>query len=359
MNILDRYVASAFLKNYLVAIVGLTALYLLQGILGEIIEGDFPASQIFYYHMMSIPDIMVQMTPPGVMMAVVFTLSGLNRSNELVAIFSVGVGLPRIIFVLLSFVFMISCFSLIFQDRILPHMYKQRTSYYWREMKKKEDFFFDVKQDKIWYRSGNLIFNLRTFDFNSKTIHGISVYMFNDKFDLLRIITAEKALFSQSGWRLLNGKVIKFLEKDLFPLITSFKERELEIKEKPNDFREIEKEVDGLRLKELVRYTKRVRDAGADTKSYEVKFHSRVSLSFIPLVMALLGIPFSIRRSREGGVAKDLVICLGVTFFYWLFYSVGLSLGKNGALPPWLSAWLSSAVFGAIALVLLYKQRVF
>ena len=99
-----------------------------------------------------------------------------------------------------------------------------------------------------------------------------------------------------------------------------------------------------------------MKEAGADTKAYEVKLQSRYSLSFIPIVMCVLGVPFSIRSRREEGTAKDLTICLGLTFLYWLFYSIGLSLGTNGALPPWVAAWLPSAVFGVLAGILLRRK---
>jgi lipopolysaccharide export system permease protein len=79
-------------------------------------------------------------------------------------------------------------------------------------------------------------------------------------------------------------------------------------------------------------------------------------LSFIPLVLCVLGFPFSVRGRREGGTAKDLGLCLLVTFFYWLFYSVGLSLGTNGALPPWLAAWLPSSIFTALAVTLIARR---
>jgi lipopolysaccharide export system permease protein len=88
-----------------------------------------------------------------------------------------------------------------------------------------------------------------------------------------------------------------------------------------------------------------------------VKFWSRFSLSFIPIVMCFLGVPFSVRNRREGGTAKDLGLCLAITFFYWLFYSVGLSLGTSGALPPWVAAWLPSAVFVALAAALIARQQ--
>jgi lipopolysaccharide export LptBFGC system permease protein LptF len=121
--------------------------------------------------------------------------------------------------------------------------------------------------------------------------------------------------------------------------------------------KEIEKEVDGLRLGELWTYIHRNQNAGLDTKSYLVKFHSRFSLSFIPIVMCIIGIPFSVRGRREGGLAKDLGICLAITFFYWLFYSIGLSLGSNGAVPPLVAAWGSTLIFMALALVLVARQE--
>jgi lipopolysaccharide export system permease protein len=139
-------------------------------------------------------------------------------------------------------------------------------------------------------------------------------------------------------------------------LTQHFKEKELQIPETPKDFQEIDKEVDGLRLLELSKYITRMKNAGADTKAYEVKLQSRYSLSFIPIVMCFLGVPFSIRSRREEGTAKDLTICLGLTFLYWLFYSIGLSLGTNGALPPFIAAWLPSAVFAVLAAVLLRRK---
>jgi lipopolysaccharide export system permease protein len=356
MRTLDRYLAGTFLKNFGLAILALTALYLFQQLLGELLDHEFPAHQIILYDLMNLPQILVQMLPPAVLISTVMTISGLNRSNELTACYSIGVSLERMVAVVLTLVLIVSCITLVLQDRILPPLYKKRTTYYWREMKQKTDFFLDVKQDKIWYRSKNLIYNLRTFDSKSKTIFGMAVYTFDENFNLLQVVDAERAAYTPAGWRLMNGTVTVFAKDDPFPLTKQFEEKELVINETPKDFQEIEKEVDGLRLKELWKYIERTKSAGTDTKNYEVKLHSRISLSFIPLVMCVLGVPFSIRNRREGGVAKDLGLCLGVTFFYWLFYSVGLSLGTNGALPPWLAAWLPSTIFAALAATLIARR---
>jgi lipopolysaccharide export system permease protein len=348
--------AVIFIKNFFLAISAVTALFVFQAFLGDILEHAYPPNQIFVYHLLNIPTVMVQMTAPAVMLATVLTLSGLSRTNELVAAYSIGVGLRRIVAVILCLVFIISCMILIIQDRVLPSTFKKRTAYFYRDMKHQTDFYLDVKQDKIWYRSKNLIYNLQRFDSKNKTIHGMAVYTFDDDFNLVQVMDAGLAEFTSSGWRLHDGTVTVFAKEDRFPLTQHFKEKELQIPETPKDFQEIDKEVDGLRLLELSKYITRMKNAGADTKAYEVKLQSRYSLSFIPIVMCFLGVPFSIRSRREEGTAKDLTICLGLTFLYWLFYSIGLSLGTNGALPPFIAAWLPSAVFAVLAAVLLRRK---
>jgi lipopolysaccharide export system permease protein len=224
-------------------------------------------------------------------------------------------------------------------------------------MKKRTDFYFDIKQGKIWYRSKNLIYNLRAFDQKSAQILGMTVYSFDDDFRLVQTVDAERARFTPQGWKLMMGTVTQFSADDPFPMNQKFNELKLQIPETPKDFQEIEKEVDGLRLKELHQYIERNQNAGLDVKTYQVKFHSRFSLSFIPLVMCILAVPFSVRGAREGGLAKDLGICLAVTFFYWLFYSIGLSLGTNGALPPIVAAWAPTVIFTVFALFLVARTR--
>lgn len=357
MKTLDRYISVAFLKNLAVASLGLTFVYVFQGLLTSMLDGEFSVSQLVVYQALVIPAVFVQMLPPSILIATVLTLSGLNRTNELVAIYSIGIGLKRIMTLLLLITFLVCCVVLFMQDRILPPLFKTRTTYYWREMKQRKDFHLDIKQNKIWYRSQNLIYNLRAFNQTNQTIVGMTVYSFDEDFNLQQTVEAETAKYTPQGWKLQDGVLTQFSKDHSFPETQKFREIKLAIPETPKDFQEIEKEVDGLKIAELKKYIDQNQKAGLDVKANLVKFHSRFSLSFIPIVMCILGVPFSVRGRREGGLAKDMGICLGITFFYWLFFSVGLSLGTNGALPPFVAAWASTAIFGALALYLVSKKE--
>lgn len=346
-----------FLKNLLVGVLAMCGLYLFQSMFTDLYDQHNPVRQILFYHWLNAPRVMVEMAPAATMMATVLTLAGLSRTNELVACFSIGFGLRRIMTLILTLVLMESCLILFMEDRVLPPLFRVRTNYRYQVMLQQPDFFLDVKRDKVWYRSKNMIYNLQRFDAQAKTIFGMSVYTFDDQFNLLQVIGAQRAEFTEKGWRLFNGSVTVFSADQPFPLAKDFKEKEVLISETPKDFQEIEKEVDGLRFKELKSYIKKLKDSGADTKAYEVKLQSRISLCFVPIVMCLLAVPFSVGSRRSGGVARDLGICLMVTLFYWLFYSTGLSLGSKGALPPWLAAWLPSMVFGALGAIFMTRRQ--
>ena len=240
---------------------------------------------------------------------------------------------------------------------IVPAFQDKKSLFYWKEIKKRQDFFLDVQQEKIWYRSNNFIYHLRSFDPNSDRIFGIGVYVFNDDFQLNEMLQAETADYNGVSWELSNGKSTTFNAKTGFPITDSFKKRVLKIKEGPSDFKMIEKEVDRLRIKDLVRFIATNKKSGIDSKVFEVKLHSRFSLSFIPLLMCLIAVPFSVSRSREGRLGKDLAIAFTITFFYWLIYSISISLGEKGTITPAISAWFPSIVFGSFALYLLNRMR--
>lgn len=357
MKTLDRYIAGIFFRNLLMSIFAMTSLFWFQAMFTDLYNHEFPTHQILTLHLMNIPQVIVQMSGPATLLATVLTLSGLARSAELIACYSIGFGLKHLMTLIMGMVVILSCLLLVMNDRILPPVFRMKTDYKYVQMEKKMDFFLDFKRDKIWYRSKNMIYNLQRFDPQNKTIHGMSIYTFDEHFNLVQVVGAEKAEFSKKGWNLVNGTVAVFPRDDQFPLIQDFEKKKILIAETPRDFQEIEKEVDGLRIKELYVYLQRMKYAGADTKAYEVKFHSRMSQSFIPIVMCLLAVPFSLGKRREGGVAKDLMFCLFMTFVYWLSYSISLALGSKGTLPAWFAAWLSSVVFLALALFLIARKQ--
>lgn len=359
MRLLSRYIGMLFLKNTLLCLLALTALIMTEQYLGQLMEGSIPAGKLATYHFSNALQMMVQIAPPATLFGSLLTLSTLNRSNELLACFAAGVGLRQVIGIILSVTFILCCVSLVLQDRVLPLVHRARVSYYWREIKGRRDFFLDVKTDKIWYRSQNRIYNIRAFEPQGRSVRGMSVFTLSDQWEIDEVVDASSAVFDGRLWTLKDGVITRFQGADHDPVTKRFKQIKLQLGETPKDFMEIEKEVDGLRLKELFQYIGKIQKNGADVRAYLVKAHSRISLSFVPLVMALLAVPFGVQVGRRQGstTGRDLGIALALTFFYWMFYSLALSLGKNGTVPPLAAAWGPTLVFAGVIAYLLQRKK--
>ncbi len=350
MKTIDIYISKMFAASFLMAHGGLVFLYFAQAVLTGLLDKDQTATQTLIYQGLQVPAIAVQLAAPATLIATVMTLSGLNRTAELTACFSLGIGVRRILSVILALIVIMAITLFVVQDRLLPPVHKIKTNYYWQKIKGRTDFVLDIQQNKIWYRSKNLIYNLRAFDPVKQKIVGMSVYGFDDQFRLAQLVQAESARYTDTGWKLEDGVITEIPQEDPFPIIRPFKELRLAIQERPKDFQELDKEVDGLRTLPLMRYVQQLRKAALDTKVYEVALHSRFSLSLMPFVMCLLGVPFAVGNRREGGAAKDLAACMGVTFLYWIMFSISLSMGQAGAVSPVVAAWAPSGIFLAVAL---------
>ena len=48
---------------------------------------------------------------------------------------------------------------------------------------------------------------------------------------------------------------------------------------------------------------------------------------------------------------------VAISFIYYAFMRSGQALGHNGALPPYIAAWLGDMVFGAVGLVMMFQAQ--
>ena len=86
------------------------------------------------------------------------------------------------------------------------------------------------------------------------------------------------------------------------------------------------------------------------------KLEGRLAAPWTCLVVVLIAIPFGAAGGRRNvfvGVASSIIIC----FVYFVLLQLGLALGTNGRLPPWLAAWFPNLSFGLAGLWLTARVR--
>jgi LPS export ABC transporter permease LptF/LPS export ABC transporter permease LptG len=101
-------------------------------------------------------------------------------------------------------------------------------------------------------------------------------------------------------------------------------------------------------------YAKRVDPVSAHW--YLIEFHRRFALPTACLVLAMVGIPLGL-SSKKSGKSGGFVLTIVLVFVYYFVSLIGVSLARQGTVPPALGAWLANIVFFAAALFLLWQAE--
>src|SRR4051812_17171429 len=97
MQLIDRYILKLFLLFLVAGILVFVTLYLTVDVMSFALRNaDATGTALFKYYSYKTPAVIYQLMPVACLMATLFTLSTLNRTNELTALFSLGMGLLRV-----------------------------------------------------------------------------------------------------------------------------------------------------------------------------------------------------------------------------------------------------------------------
>ncbi len=354
MRILSSYVAKEFLKQFCLLLLIFAALYLVVdlGRIDGFIKHNAAMGDIISYYVYKIPLIVSQTVAAAVLLAATLTMSSLSKYNEISAMKTAGISIYRIILPVLGIAFLISLLTLFANEYVLPGSNKKIE--YIKKVKirgeKPRSLF---KNGRIWFRGEEGVFyNMQHIDNQQELLQGVTVYYFNADFELTKRVDAAQARWQKGQWVFEEGSSYRFPAQGP-PRFESFKRRTIALKERPQDFAQVERNPQTMGYYELSAYVQSLKSKGYEVAPYLVDLHAKLALPFISLVMAIIGTPFALRLNRSGGRAKGFALTLGIGFAYWIVLAEGLAIGHGGALPPIIAAWGANLVFAALGFYLL------
>lgn len=183
-----------------------------------------------------------------------------------------------------------------------------------------------------------------------------------------RQFLADGASWTGSRWAFTNGNEYIFRNnRDREPMWLPDVERLEELDETPDIIRS-ELHIAGFnRAKALKRPQLSVREVldyrrlhpvlKPDVRAWlETQMHARIAAPWTCLVVVIIAVPFSAPSGRRNiffGVAGSI----GLAFMFFVLQRIGFALGQNGAVPPWLGAWLPNIIFSFVGLILTARVR--
>lgn len=347
MTLLNRYILSSFGRIFTLALGAFTGIYLLVDFFEKVdnlLEHNAGAIHYLTYFGSKIPQIVAQVTPLAVLLAVFMTLGGFSRTSELTAMRASGISLWRISAPLLAAGMAAALTVLALSEFVVPIAARKMNHTMEVEIKKKPDQTW--KREHLWFREQGAIANIALAVPEENTLQGIQLFLFDDNFRVVTRLDAERAFYRSGKWIGENVVVRRFIpENGELSAMENLDQLPLPVDKSPQDFQATGERNEELSFRELQSLTRRLQDEGYDAVRERVDLQGRIATPLASLVMAFLGIPFALKKGRGSSLAAGIAVAVSIGLAYHICQSLLMAFGYSSVLPPAVAAWAAHVLF--------------
>ncbi len=363
MKLLDRYLLRNFFEPFLICSFGFLAIWLVFDLADngqDFLQAHASFKQVGWFYLTQLPQIILISLPVGMLLALIFCLSRMSRSNEIISMLTAGQSVWRIVLPLaVAGVLVTGALALLNYEAAPRAEATKKIALDQITRGKKagqkealEGYLFRERQkDRTWF--------IKRFRQTTGSLDHVHITQHGPGGTIVSKWYAKRALFDAKTrtWTLERGMQVDFNAAGDVEQRTDFQTGLKVIEgwtETPWRIASAQYEPQNLTVPELREYLKFNADfPEVQLAPYRAYLYHRWAFPFQALVVVVFGAPLSIvfsRRGVIGGVAGAIFLYAGLLLSTYLF----LALGKGWRMNAIASAWVPNAFFFVLGLILLY-----
>ncbi len=376
MKILDRYVCRQVLFSSLFAVGVLSVVLVLGQVFKQLLEllinHNAPLDLVLTFISYIVPFSLTFTIPWGFLTAILLVFGKMSAENELIALRSSGVSIPRISFSVFALAFIFAGICLWINVDVAPRA----------NLKMKDTLVQIATNNPLAMFSSDRVIT----EFPNRKIYvehndgpelrNIVVYEMDEESFPIRVIFARRGVLKsdpENSQLLLNLFDAQYEERNaedptnLMKISLGNTAKETTFPISLQALYEKSKKKKGLstmavaELQDRIRHEqartvskadKKQRDAQLSAAKTEVS--KRFSVSLASLAFALIGVPLAITAHRKE-TSAGFLLSLVIAFVYFMFILVADAVKENPKAHPELLVWLPNALFIGLGLWLFYR----
>jgi LPS export ABC transporter permease LptF/LPS export ABC transporter permease LptG len=365
MRILRRYILGEVISHALIGTAIFTFVIFTKE-LGQILElvvrNSAPLPSAIELFFLIIPEALTITLPAGVLIGILIGLSRLAADSEITAMKASGIGIWS--FLRILSIFFVAAWLLAIANGLYVAPRSQEALNHLQDKLKGSQVSFEV-QPRVFYEGFP---KMVLYVHDVKGAQGAAIWKGVFLADMSnpsapKITLAERGILAAEGKSTLHLHLQNGSSHEVDPTapdkyqISTFEETDLPItlpesaasKDQPPSA------ISQVPTWELPRQA-RLRKNPAIARWYWIEFHRRFALPFACIVMALVGFPLGL-SAKKGGKSAGFVLTIILVFAYYFVSLLGLSLARQGRVPPAFGVWLADAIFLALAAFLIWRSE--
>ena len=362
-NTFDHYLYRQFLGIFFICLGALFTLWMLLDLhdnLGDFSGAENKFTSVLSFYILSSPAILLVLLPYSLLLANIYCLGKLSKSNEIIAMVQSGTGILRLTLPLIFAGCWCSALLLGLNYHWAPHAEGKR------------DDMIALAQGRPIIQAKNVIFRapnsnrlwmVETFPekfLKGEPLQNVEITTINPDRSIKNRIQSKSASYNKRTriWTLHNPLISRF-EPGQAPIFEQLKEPLIRKtwKETPSQIIKPGLSVEYLGIPELKSWliSPLAKQMTANLPAYLTQWYYRWALPITCLVTVLLAVPLSIHFSRRGG-GSGIFLAVVLSVMMLFISTIALALGESGILLPILAAWLPNIIFTGIGLYLYHRR---
>jgi lipopolysaccharide export system permease protein len=367
LKILDRLLLSEFWLAFF-ATLAFCALLLIVATIFEkfqdIIENDAPLNKVVLYFLCSLPFKLIQVIPMVCALAVLFSVGGLARNNEILAFLTSGVHNLRILAPVAASGAVIMVGVFVVNEFFVARLEQEARYLERRYIEAKSEARLVTRRDIFVRGMGNRFYLMKMYDTREGRMYNPQIVDMTEDYSALRQridareakLIADKRGEQRSEWQLSQPRIWSFDERGNltnFEQITG--ERRVYLEPDLSVILGQKKKPEEMNFFELRRHIQILAERAQPVFDYETDLYRKLTLPISILVAMTMAFSYAV-RTRAGNATS--------AFGYGLTWVIGLyaanavfgALGHSGVIPPFSAAWLPIFLFAGAAVVHVRKS---
>ena len=357
VRILDGYVARAFLRIFLITVLGFpvfTVLINLTDNLGKYLGRGISGRQIALAQLFNTAEQIFFIVPAAVLFATVFTTGAFSRHSELTAAKASGISFHRLVAPIFALALLAAGLTFVMGE--LAPLANQRRDELLGDAQLRQQ---TARYNFVYRADGGRTYAIGQLSAPQRQMQDLQIERegTGPEFPGYFLTAARANWDSTSGWTLHDGALRLFLDNDREVAFTFKESHTRALTERPEDLLTQPKAPAQMNYRELGHYVQTLERSGSDANKLKVERAVKIAIPVTCLIIALFGAPLGITGGHRGGGAYGVAVSLATTLVFLMAVQISKAVGSGGLLPPMVAVWMPNAVFGLAGLVLFARAR--
>ncbi|MCU1299342.1 MAG: transporter, YjgP/YjgQ family, partial [Acidobacteriaceae bacterium] len=364
MRILTRYILREVTSHALIG-AGIFTFVLFTKELGQILElvvrNSAPLPSVAEVFFLTLPSALTYTIPMGVLVGILIGLSRLAADSEITAMRASGIGVWTFLRIISIFVFVGWMLALINGTYLAP--LSQAALSRLQDRLKGSQVSFEV-QPRVFYEGfPKLVLYVQ----DVKSAKGGALWKGVFIADIStpsspKITLAQQGILVSESPETLHLHLVNGSTHETDPTapdhyqISTFEQTDMPIDLPQADTSKEQEPVPVTELSTRNLILQRPVNKKMVARWYDIEFHRRLALPTACVVLALVGIPLGL-SSKKGGKSTGFVLTIILVFAYYFVSLLGVSLARQGRVPPGVGVWLADMFFFLGGAFLLWRAE--